>query len=139
MNELVRTGKKRTILISISILLISIHTIYFYQTLQPELATKKLIQQIIRFVLTVGLLIALYHGKSWARTVAIVLFGIAALGAIISIVTVPSAPVNKIPFFVMTFIYSLALYHFGFAKSFKAFYEYQNKGDKDTTYELPNS
>ena len=55
MNELTKLGKKRTILISISILLVSIHTIYFYHSVKPEIETKKLIQQIIRLLLTIGL------------------------------------------------------------------------------------
>ena len=37
MNELAKIGKKRTILISISVLLVSIHTIYFYHAVRPEI------------------------------------------------------------------------------------------------------
>ena len=45
MNDLAKLGKTRTILILISILLVSIHTIYFYHSIRPEIETKKLIQQ----------------------------------------------------------------------------------------------
>ena len=77
MNELTKIGKKRTILISISILLVSIHTIYFYHSVRPEIESKKLIQQIIRFSLTIGLLIMVYKGKNWAKIVSIILFSLA--------------------------------------------------------------
>ena len=72
MNELAKIGKKRTILISISILLVSIHTIYFYHSIRPEIDTTKLAQQIIRFSLTVGLLYLIYIGKYWAKNLAII-------------------------------------------------------------------
>lgn len=62
MNTLAKIGKKKTILISISILLVSIHTIYFYHSVRPEIESKKLIQQLIRFLLTIGLLIMVYRG-----------------------------------------------------------------------------
>ncbi|WOI23883.1 hypothetical protein [Nonlabens ulvanivorans] len=74
MNELEQLGKRRTILISISILLVSLHTIYFYQSALPEIDTSKLIQQGIRFILTVVLLIFVFQAKQWARIIAIVLF-----------------------------------------------------------------
>lgn len=127
MNELIRKGKKRTILISISILLVSIHTIYFYHVVRPEIETKKLIQQIIRFLLTVGLLIVTYKGKKWARIVSIVLFSLGILGGLAGLVTIESVSIiNKVPLLVMTIVYSIAVYHFGFSKSFKAFINYQN-------------
>ena len=74
MNELTKIGKKRTILISISILLVSIHTIYFYHSVRPEIESKKLIQQLIRFSLTIGLLIMVYKGKKWAKVISVILF-----------------------------------------------------------------
>ena len=123
MNELIRTGRKRTILISISILLVSIHTIYFYHVIRPEIETKKLTQQLIRFALTVGLLYAVYRGKKWAINISIVLFSLALLAAILGIVTIDGPISNKIPMLVMIFVYSMAIYHFGFAENFKAYYQ----------------
>ncbi len=126
MNELTKIGKKRTILISISILLVSIHTIYFYHSVRPEIESKKLIQQLIRFSLTIGLLIMVYKGKNWAKIVSIILFSLALLGAIVGLGTLDTPFMNKIPLLVMIFIYSMAIYHFGFAKSFKEFFKFQN-------------
>ena len=126
MNELTKIGKKRTILISISILLVSIHTIYFYHSVRPEIESKKLIQQIIRFSLTIGLLIMVYKGKNWAKIVSIILFSLALLGALVGLGTLDTPFMNKIPLLVMIFVYSMAIYHFGFAKSFKEFYKFQN-------------
>ena len=126
MNELAELGKKRTILISISILLVSIHTIYFYHSVRPEIEISKLIQQIIQFSLTVGLLLMVYKGKNWAKVLSIILFSLALLVALVSLVTLDTHFINKIPLLVMVFVYSMAIYHFGFAKNFKAFFNYQN-------------
>ena len=126
MNELTKIGKKRTILISISILLVSIHTIYFYHSVRPEIESKKLITQLIRFSLTVGLLIMVYKGKNWAKIISIVLFSLALLGALIALGTLETPFINKVPLLVMIFVYSMAIYHFGFAQSFKEFFKYQN-------------
>lgn len=125
MDDLIALGKRRTILVSISVLLVSIHTIYFYHVSMDEVDTKKIIQQSIRFLLTIGLLIMVYKGKKWARIVAIVLFSLAGIAALISIVSINSTLVSKIPLMVMTFVYGMAIYHFGFSKSFKAFYDQQ--------------
>lgn len=126
MDDLEKTGKKNTILVSISILLVSLHTIYFYHVSVPDFQTKKLIQQLIRFSLTVGLLVAVYKGKHWAKNVSLVLFSLGILGAIFGLTKFEEFSVNMTPFFVMIFVYSLAVYHFAIAKSFKAFFNYQN-------------
>jgi len=130
MNELIKLGKKRTILISISILLVSIHTIYFYHIVRPEIETKKLIQQIIRFLLTFGLLYAVYKGKKWAKTLSIILFSLALLGALIAVGTLDRSFINKVPLLVMIFVYSMAILHFGFSKSYKVFFDFQNGKEK---------
>jgi hypothetical protein len=132
MNELIKLGKKRTILISISILLVSIHTIYFYHIVRPEIETKKLIQQIIRFVLTFGLLYAVYKGKKWAKVLSIILFSLAILGALVAVGTLDRPFINKVPLLVMIFVYSMAILHFGFSKSYKAFFDFQNGKEKKT-------
>ena len=135
MNELTKIGKKRTILVSISILLVSIHTIYFYHSVRPGIESKKLITQLIRFSLTVGLLIMVYKGKNWAKIISIILFSLALLGGLIALGTLNAPFINKIPLLVMAFVYSMAIYHFGFAKSFKEFFKYQNSGIE--TKEVP--
>lgn len=122
MKELEAIGKKRTILISISILLVSLHTIYFYYSIRPDLETKKLVQQIIRFLLTAGLLFAVYKGKNWAKITLLILLSIAVVGAIVAAVTLEQSIINKVPLFVMIFVYSMAIYHFSVAKSFKYFF-----------------
>ena len=128
MNELIKTGKKRTLLISMSLLLVSIHTIYFYHAARPEVETKKLIQQVIRFVLTIVLLAFVFKGKKWAKTTSIVLFLLAILGAFAAlIITEGGSVIDKVPLLVMILVYSVAVYHFGFSNSFKAFFDYQNR------------
>ncbi|WNJ18245.1 hypothetical protein [Pontibacter sp. G13] len=132
MTELIKTGKKRTILISISILLVSLHTIYFYHAVRPDIEIKKLIQQGIRFLLTIGLLVLVYKGKNWAKIVSIVLFSFALLGALVGLFTVGNVSViNKLPLIVMIIVYSMAIYHFGVSESFKAFFENKNGTSHD--------
>ena len=126
MNELAQLGKRRTILISISILLVSIHTIYFYQSALPEINSSKLVQQGVRFLLTVILLIFVFQAKQWARIIAIVLFSLALLGAVIGLVSIDGPFVNKIPVLVMIFVYTMAIHHLGFSSSYKAYFQYKN-------------
>ena len=127
MNEIIKIGKKRTVLVSISILLVSIHTIYLYHAVRPEIVEKKLIQQIIRFLLTSGLLYLIYIGKNWAKKIAIALFTFSIVFACYSLFTIKTSNINKIPILVLIVVYSLAIYHFLFSKSFEEFQEYQNK------------
>jgi hypothetical protein len=126
MNELAKTGKLRTILIFISILMISIYSIYFYNSVRPEIETDKLTQQIIRFCLTLGLLYLIYIGKNWAKNLGIVLFVFGIIGALYAIFYLNIPLIIKTPFIVMAIIYSFAIYHFQFSKSFKEFIRFQN-------------
>ena len=121
MNELAKKGKYRTLLVFLSILLVSIHTIYFYHSVRPEIETKKLIQQIIRFCLTVGLLYLIYIGKNWAKNLAIILFILAIIGAIYGVLNFETPIIIKSPFIVIIIVYSFAIYHLQFSKSFKEF------------------
>lgn len=125
MNELETIGKKNTILISISILLVSVHTLYLYNSSVSVIETEKIMKQIGRFILTIGLLYFIYSGKNWARIIVIILFSLAVVGATIGLITLNTSLPFKIPLIVTIFIYSLSIYHFAFAKSFKAFFEYQ--------------
>jgi hypothetical protein len=127
MNEIIKIGKKRTVLVSISILLVSIHTIYFYHAVRPEIEEKKLIQQIIRFLLTSGLLYLIYIGKNWAKKIVIALFTFSIVFACYSLFTIKTSNINKLPLVTMVLVYSFAIYHFLFSKSFEEFQEYQNK------------
>lgn len=126
MNQLlIETGKRKTILISISILLISLWSIYFEQSSKIEIDKIKLIRQIIRFFLTVGLLYSVYIGKNWARIILLILFSMAIILSIVAIVNIDADMLLKIPFFVMIFIYGISIYHYSFSRSFKEFFNYQ--------------
>lgn len=125
MDELIRKGKLRTLLISLAIIFVSLHTIYFYHSVRPEIEITKLIQQGIRFILTVVLLILIYKGKKWATIISIFLFSIAAVTALIAVFSLNDLFVNRIPLFVMIIVYAIAVYHFGISKSFNAFFNAQ--------------
>ena len=125
MNELAKKGKYRTLLVFLSILLVSIHTIYFYHSVRPEIETKKLIQQIIRFCLTIGILYFIYIGKNWAKNLAIILFILAIIGAIYGMLNFETPLIIKSPFIVMIIVYLFAIYQLQFSKSFKEFINFQ--------------
>ncbi|RZK13464.1 MAG: hypothetical protein EOO43_17895 [Flavobacterium sp.] len=124
MNNLAKKGQVRTILISISILLVSLHTIYYYIS---TVGTEKIISQSVRFLLTLLLLVMVYNGKNWAKILFLVLFSIGILGAFWGLFFVEQDFALKIPFIVMIIVYSISLFHFGFSNEFKAFSEYQNR------------
>ncbi|MBN9337570.1 MAG: hypothetical protein J0I88_06950 [Chryseobacterium sp.] len=127
MDKIIKIGRDRTILISISILLFSIFSIYFEQSAKIDIDIKKLIRQIIRFILTVGLLYLVYIGKNWARILALTLFVFSIILSIAGILFIEVDLASKTPLFVVVIIYSLAIYHLAFSKSFKAFYNYQRQ------------
>jgi|GEM_PF-4265595 len=57
------------------------------------------------------------------------LFSIAILGSSIGAVIIDVPFPNRIPMIVMFIVFSLALYHVGFFKSYRAFFDYQNRRD----------
>lgn len=124
-NLFEKLGRKRTILIIISNLLVSLHTIYYYNITMVDVETIKHIQQLIRFLLTIWLFILIYQGKNWARIVVIVLSIIAVLGAIVSVFVIAQPFLFKIPFVVMIIVYFSTIYFLGFSKSYKAFANFQ--------------
>jgi hypothetical protein len=123
MNELALKGKKQTLLISLSIVLVSLITIIQYQLSVDELVVKKLVQQIIRFILTLVMMFFILKKKTWALVMMILLLSAAVLMAIDFIIFEELPFMAKIPLMVMAFVYSIALYHFAFSKSFKAFFK----------------
>ena len=127
MNLLEKKGQRRTLSIFAAILLVSLYTIYFYQSSIPELDVKKLITQIIRFFLTVELLYLVYIGKNWARILSLILFSLAIILALSVVFSSTFTPLQEIPLYVMIFIYSDAIYHLGFSESFKAFFGFQRR------------
>ena len=124
-NLFEKLGRKRTILIIISNLLVSLHTIYYYNITMVDVETIKHIQQLIRFLLTIWLFILTYQGKNWARIVVIVLSIIAVLGAIVSVFVIAQPFLFKIPFVVLILVYFSTIYFLGFSKSYKAFANFQ--------------
>ena len=130
MNELAKKGKYRTLLVFLSILLVSIHTIYFYHSVRLEIETKKLIQQMIRFCLTIGLLYFIYIGKNWAKNLSIILFILATIGAMYGLLNFETPIIIKSPFIVIIMVYSIAIYHLQFSISFKEFINFQQTNNQ---------
>lgn len=128
MNDLVEKGRNQTLIMVIGVIMVSLSTIILYQSGLPEMDTKKLGQQIVRFVLTVGLLWMVYNGKKWAIIVMIILFALGVLLGISSLFTVDGPMNNKMLLVFMIVVYALSIYHLGFSESFKAFRDYQNRG-----------
>jgi len=122
MNRLESTGYKRTVLISIMILIISSYTI-FYDNFILENDIEKLTRDLTRLLFTVILLYLTYQGRNWARILFVILFSIGLVGALYSLFWRNVA--TKIPFAIMIVAYPFALYHFTYAKSYRAFVLHQ--------------
>lgn len=126
MTELAHKGKIMTIRVFASMLLISIYTIVTYNIVVPNVETKKLIQQIVRFSFTVLIMYFVFQGKIWAKNLMSVLCGIAIIGGLIAMFT-PITFVQKIPLIVMIIIYLFALFHFNYSISFKEYFNHITK------------
>ena len=123
MNAIAKKGKSYTIRVFASVLLISIYTIVTYNIVLENVETKKLIQQIIRFGLTILLMYFIFKGKKWAVVVFTILFSIGVIIALVALFG--GLPfLSKIPLLVMTIIYLAAVYLLNFSRSFKAYFYY---------------
>jgi len=127
MTELVKQGKQRTIGVAISMLSVSLIGIILYHVSNSDIGSTKVLSQIIRFSLTIALLVEAYKGKKWAKVVTIILAGLAVLTSIGTVIGLEGSLLGKIPFIIMAVVYGITIYHFGFSKSFKAFYAFQNR------------
>jgi hypothetical protein len=123
MNELARKGKYNTYRIFASVLLVSIYTIVTYNLVMENVESKKLIQQIIRFCLTILIMVFIFKGHKWAVILFNVLFSIAALMGLITLFGNMTF-LAKFPILMMTIVYGLAIYHLNFSKSFKEYFKY---------------
>lgn len=123
MNVLARKGKFNTYRIFASVLLVSIYTIVSYNLVMENIESKKLIQQIIRFCLTVLIMFFIFKGQKWAVILFTVLFSIGTLIGLFSLFGSMTF-LAKTPILVMTIVYGLAIYHLNFSKSFKEYFIY---------------
>lgn len=123
MNELALIGRNHTIRVFASILLISIYSIVTSNIAADSIESNKIVQQIVRFGLTVMLMYFIFKGKKWAAIVLSVLCVLAVILAVISLFLPVPLPA-KIPMVVMIFIYSMTVYHLNFSNSFKEYFHY---------------
>ena len=123
MNELAIKGRNRTIRICACVLLISLYTIVTYNIVLKDVSALKLIQQIIRFSLTILLIYFLFKGKEWSRLLLTFLFSLALLLCLYSLFESTSL-IAKVPIITMTLIYSVFVYHLNFSRSFKDYFKY---------------
>jgi hypothetical protein len=121
MTESEQRGKAMTIRLFASCLLISIYIIVTYNILVPHVETKKILQQIIRFCITVAFMYFIFKGKKWAKDIFSVLLG---LGVIFGMTMIfgNSSFNAKIPIITMTLIYVWTIYHLNFSNNFKAYF-----------------
>lgn len=123
MNELARKGKFNTYRIFASVLLVSIYTIVMYNLVKNNVESEKLVQQIIRFCLTILIMVFILKGYRWAVVLFTILFSIATLMGLISLFGEMTF-LAKVPILTMTIVYTLAIYHLNFSKSFKEYFNY---------------
>lgn len=123
--EMVNKGKKIVIALIVTVLLVSIIIGVSVSSLyavggQADVASYKLIQSLVRWILTAILMFFLYKGHSWAKWLFIVLFGLAALIVLLSL----NAGFNVILVAVGT-IYAFFCVMLICSQSVKAFLQYQ--------------
>lgn len=123
MNELAKQGRNKALSIFLSVVLISIYTIVTYNILAENIETKKITQQIVRFLLTLVLIYSVMKGKNWAIISMSILLSLGILLSLIALLAIGTAP-GMIPLLVTIYIYSMAIYHLNFTKSFKAYLNY---------------
>lgn len=134
---LINIGKKRTILISIAILAISLYLIAFFMYLISKndlfytFLIRDIILQILVFISLIMLLIFVLKGKKWACNTLIIFLFIKAYFSLeyiayIEAVKPNTHTLNTTYLSIQIIIYSTAIIHFGFSKSFIAFSKYKN-------------
>jgi len=92
--EATERGRRLVLVAAAIMILVSAGTILTYNM---ALGQQQLISQVIRFILTVVLVIYLFKGYAWARWVSVVLLSLASLGGIVAgISLIPSKPAARL-------------------------------------------
>jgi len=126
MNELETKGKIQTLRVFASVLLSSLFILVTYQIALGEIDEKKLIQQLIRFGLTVLLMVFIFKGKEWAKNIFTFLFVLGILNGLWFLFKIYTLE-GKIPIIFLIIIYSIAIHHLNFSESFKAYFKHLKK------------
>lgn len=123
MNDIEIQGRNNIIRSFASVLLLSIYITVTYHLTLGHVETGKLIQQIIRFILTVLVMFLILKGYKWAKYLLSILFVIGIFMAIPSLsASVPF--VNKIPVISLVIIYSLTVYRLIFSLNCIAYFKH---------------
>jgi len=102
MEHQVESGRRLVLLVIVISLTFSVLVIVTFNIL---LGPENLPQQIVRFLLTVGLCAFLYKGANWARWVASILFGLAGLQGLIGGLVALSTSTAGLLLIVMGLVY----------------------------------
>ncbi len=87
MEPQVERGRRLVLAVMVATLTLSVLVIGTFNIVQ---GSERLPQQIVRFLLTVGLCVFLYRGANWARWVASVLFVLGGVGSLLGGIAVLS-------------------------------------------------
>ncbi len=129
MNELAKEGKQRTATLCIGILIFIVYGIIYQNMVSTDIGLITKIFQGIKLLLMLGLLAEVYKGKKWARILTVIVSIIGVFGSVSGYVFLDGSLIDKLPFLITAGLYLVAIYHFGFAKSYKAYCTHQNRYD----------
>ncbi len=134
---LINIGRKRTLWISGTILFVSVYLIsfFFYLSSKHEIYYKNLFNDIIKegliFLFFSFLLTFTYKGNKWAKNILLIIFLIKIYYSL-QVIAYVSTVLSDLSRFNINFllikvvVYSIAILHFCFSKSFKVFAKHQN-------------
>lgn len=127
--ELVTKGKKMLIAVIVANLVISVFTIAIYASLlntigETSKAAYELAQGLFRFVLECLMFLFIFKGHRWARIVAMVLFGLGGVFALLMVFRSGYLMLFMAILYILSFIVLLS-------KSVKAYQRYKKHGAMD--------
>lgn len=129
MTELEKEGKQRTGMICIGILIFIVYGIIYQNMVSTDVGIVSMFSQGIKLLLMIGLLAEVYKGKKWAKILMIIVSIIGVFGSVYGYAFLEGSLIDKLPFLITACLYLVAIYHLGFAKSYKAYFAHQNRYD----------
>jgi hypothetical protein len=100
----VQTGTGRRLILAVIAATLTLDVLAIV-TSSAILGPQRLPQQIVRFLLSIGLCVYLYRGANWARWVAGILYALAGLGSLVAGLAALTASMAGLLLLVMGLVY----------------------------------
>lgn len=123
-TEMMR-GKKKVIFLIVSIIVFSIASQIIALATFKQFTVGRFYLAILRLLLEIGLLWAVYSGRAWARYVSVFIFSISLIFILVFSIPLIKASLLGLVMFPVFILYGYALYLLLWDKDFLSFFEYQ--------------